>query len=260
MPDLGGRVLILTGSSGIGAVTARMAAAAGARLLLATSEEQSGWELAEELGAEFWIGDLTLPASADSVLVQCLSKFGRVDGLFNAIGLSGRRFGDGPVDQCTDAGWDLTFANNLKTTFLMCRAVVGGMLLQEPAEDGLRGSILNMGSVLSEAPEPRHFATHAYAAAKGGIVALSRAMAAYYAPHKIRVNVIAPGLVRTPLSERSQADPELSEFLKKKQPLAEGMIDAAEVARAALFLLSAEARSITGEVLRVDSGWTGSGI
>ncbi|MBV9505091.1 MAG: SDR family oxidoreductase [Acidobacteriia bacterium] len=260
MPDLSGRALIITGSSGIAAVTARLAAAAGARLLLATSEEQSGWELAEELGAEFWIGDLTLTDSADSVVIQCLSKFGRVDALFNTIGLSGRRFGDGPLDQCTDAGWDLTFANNLKTTFLMCRAVVGRMLLQEPAEEGLRGSILNIGSVLSEAPEPRHFAMHAYAAAKGGVVALSRAMAAYYAPHKIRVNVIAPGLVRTPLSERSQADPELSEFLKKKQPLTDGMIEAAEVARAALFLLSAEARSVTGEVLRVDSGWTGSGI
>jgi NAD(P)-dependent dehydrogenase (short-subunit alcohol dehydrogenase family) len=133
------------------------------------------------------------------------------------------------------------------------------MLQQEPGPNGIRGAILNMGSVLSESPEPRHFATHAYAAAKGGVVALSRSMAAYYAPHKIRVNVIAPGLVRTPLSERSEANPELAQFLKNKQPLAEGLIDALEVARAALFLLSDEARAISGDLLRLDAGWSMTG-
>jgi NAD(P)-dependent dehydrogenase (short-subunit alcohol dehydrogenase family) len=231
MQDLEGKVWIVTGSTGIGAVSSRMAAAAGARLVVATADGQSGWELAAEIAAECWVGDLTLAPSADSVVSQCLSKFGRVDALFNAAGLSGRRFGDGPVDECTEEGWDITLAQNLKTTFFMCRAVVGRMLQQEPGPVGIRGAILNMGSVLSESPEPRHFATHAYAAAKGGVVALSRSMAAYYAPHKIRVNVIAPGLVRTPLSERSEADPELNKFLKSKQPLADGLIDAREVAR-----------------------------
>ncbi len=260
MPDLEGKAWIVTGSTGIGAASARMAVAAGARLLVATADEQSGWELAAEIGAECWVGDLVRPASAESVVSQCLSKFGRVDALFNAAGLSGRRFGDGPVDECTDEGWDITLAQNLRTTFLMCRAAVGRMLQQAPGPSGIRGAILNMGSVLSESPEPRHFATHAYAAAKGGVVALSRSMAAYYAPHKIRVNVIAPGLVRTPLSERSEADPELNQFLKNKQPLAEGLIDAREVARAALFLLSDEARAISGDLLRLDAGWSMTGV
>ena len=102
MPDLEGKVLIVTGSTGIGAASARMAAAAGARLVVATADERSGWELAAEIGAECWVGDLTRSASADSVVSQCLSKFARVDALFNAAGLSGRRFGDGAVDQCTD--------------------------------------------------------------------------------------------------------------------------------------------------------------
>ena len=177
----------------------------------------------------------------------------------NAAGLSGRRFGDGPVDECTDEGWDATLAQNLTATFYMCRAVVSRMRQQSLTPQGTRGAILNMGSVLSESPEPRHFATHAYAAAKGGVVALSRSMAAYYAPHKIRVNVLAPGLVRTPLSERSEADPELTKFLKSKQPLTEGLIDAQEAARAALFLLSDEARAISGDVLRLDAGWSMTG-
>ena len=76
---------------------------------------------------------------------------------------------------------------------------------------------------------------------------------------KIRVNVIAPGLVRTPASERSEADPKLSQLLKQKHPLTEGMFDVSEVARAALFLLSEESRSITGEVIYLDGGWSVTG-
>ena len=140
------------------------------------------------------------------------------------------------------------------------RSAIGRMLQQEPEPDGIRGVILNVGSVLAEAPEPRHFATHAYAAAKGAVVAMSRSMAAYYAPLKIRVNVIAPGLARTPASERSQADAELLEFVGRKQPLAAGMVDAEDVARAALFLLGPDSRSITGDVLTVDAGWSVTGV
>ena len=140
----------------------------------------------------------------------------------------------------------------------MCRAVIGRMLEQEVGEGGMRGAILNMGSVLVETPEPRHFATHAYAAAKGAVISMSRSMAAYYAPHGIRINAIAPGLVRTPVSRPSEDHPELLEWIRKKQPLAGGMIDAEDVARVAIFLLSEDARSVTGEVLAVDAGWKGS--
>jgi NAD(P)-dependent dehydrogenase (short-subunit alcohol dehydrogenase family) len=243
---------------GIGASVARLAADAGAHVLIATADEESGIPLAAELSAELWTGDLARPAAADSILALCLSRFGRVDALCNAAGLSGRRFGDGPVHECTDEGWSVTFDQNLDILFRMCRAVTGRMLDQETDADGYRGSILNVGSVLAESPEPRHFATHAYAAAKGAVVALSRSMAAQYASHGIRVNVIAPGLVRTPMSERAAAR-ELQEFVGKKQPLAGGMIDAADVACAALFLLG-HAHAITGQVLTVDAGWSLTGV
>jgi NAD(P)-dependent dehydrogenase (short-subunit alcohol dehydrogenase family) len=249
------KVIIITGSTGIGAETARLAAALGARLLIATGDELSGFELAAETRAECWAGDLTLPHSADSVLAQCLSKFGRVDGLFNVAGLSGRRFGDGPVHEIQDDAWHTTLSHNLTVTFRMCRAVTGRMLEQKPAESGERGSIVNIGSVLVESPEPRHFATHAYAAAKGAVAAMSKSMAAFYAPHGIRVNLIAPGLVRTPAGERTHTDPAFQEFVRKKQPLNSGMIEVADVARAALFLLGGESRSMTGEVLTIDGGW-----
>jgi NAD(P)-dependent dehydrogenase (short-subunit alcohol dehydrogenase family) len=142
----------------------------------------------------------------------------------------------------------------------MCRAVAGRMLEQEPGGAGVRGAIVNMGSVLVEAPEPRHFATHAYAAAKGAIAAMSRSMAAYYAPHGIRVNLIAPGLVRTPAGERTHVEPAFQEFMRKKQPLNSGMIEVADVARAAVFLLGEESRSMTGEVFTIDGGWRLTGV
>jgi NAD(P)-dependent dehydrogenase (short-subunit alcohol dehydrogenase family) len=254
------KVLIITGSTGISAATVRMAAARGARLVIATADELSGFELAAETGAVCWAGDLTLPHSAESVLAQCLSKFGRVDGLFNAAGLSGRRFGDGPVHEIADDAWHTTLSHNLTLAFRMCRAVAGRMLEQADGETGARGSIVNMGSVLADSPEPRHFATHAYAAAKGAIAAMSKSMAAYYAPHGIRVNVIAPGLVRTPAGERTHTEPAFQEFVRRKQPLNSGLIEIADVARAALFLLGEESRSITGEVLSVDGGWRFSGV
>jgi NAD(P)-dependent dehydrogenase (short-subunit alcohol dehydrogenase family) len=257
--DLYGKSLIVTGSTGIGAAAARLAAEAGARVLIATADEISGIDLAGELSAEIWTGDLSAPSAAESILAQCRSKFGRVDALLNAAGMSGRRFGDGPVHECTDAGWELALAQNLGVMFRMCRAVTARMLDQEPAPNGRRGVILNIGSVLAESPEPRHFATHAYAAAKGAVVALSRSMAAYYAPHGIRVNVLAPGLVRTPTSERAAA-PAVHEFVARKQPLAADMVDAADVARAALFLLGDASHSITGQVLSVDAGWSVTGV
>jgi NAD(P)-dependent dehydrogenase (short-subunit alcohol dehydrogenase family) len=99
LPNLPGKILIVTGSTGIGAATALRAAAEGARLLIATGDPASGWELARDTGAEVWVGDLTRADSAGSVLAQCLSKFGRVGALFNVAGLSGRRFGDGPADR-----------------------------------------------------------------------------------------------------------------------------------------------------------------
>jgi NAD(P)-dependent dehydrogenase (short-subunit alcohol dehydrogenase family) len=255
-----GKALIITGTTGIGAATARLARAEGADVLVAGRDEESCFSLGAEIGCECWVGDLLEKNAADGILSQCLSKFGRVDGLFNVAGLSGRRFGDGPVHECADDGWEVTMANNLTTMFRMCRAVLRRMLQQEPAENGIRGAILNMGSVLAESPEPRHFATHAYAAGKGAAIAMSRSMAAYYAPHKIRVNVIAPGLVRTPMSQRAQENLEVRQFIEKKQPLAGGMVEAEDVARTALFLLSDDARAITGDVITVDAGWSVTGV
>ena len=139
--------------------------------------------------------------------------------------------------------------------FLVCRAAVIHMLAQEPDADGLRGAIVTMSSVLARHPSVPHFETHGYAASKGAIEALTRSMAASYAERGIRVNAIAPAVVATPMSGRAQDDPEILDYLRRKQPLADGPMDADAVTPTALHLLSRDARMITGQVVDVDGGW-----
>lgn len=255
---------MLTGTTGIAASTARLAACSGARVCVVGIDVESGDALADQLrstGAEsrFVRANVTVPAAVDAAVSECVAQFGCVDALFNVAGISGRGFGDGPVHECTEEAWAITLESNLKSVFLMCRAVIRRMLEQPIKENGLRGTVLNMASVLAYSPEPSYFATHAYAASKAAVIGLTRSMAAYYAAHRIRVNAIAPGLARTPMSRRAQQSAEIATFMHAKQPLVADLIEAESVARAALFLLSDDAHVITGELLGVDAGWSVSG-
>jgi NAD(P)-dependent dehydrogenase (short-subunit alcohol dehydrogenase family) len=263
LPGVRGRTLLVTGSTGIAAETARLAVGGGARVFVVGLDDGSGRALAEELETagecRFHRADVTVPEQVAGAVAGCAEAFGRIDALFNVVGVSGRRFGDGPVHECTEEGWDVTLETNVRSMFLMCREAIRRMLDQPVGTSGLRGAILNMASVLALHPEPRFFATHAYAASKGAVLAMSRSMAAYYAPHKIRVNAIAPSLVRTPMSRRAQGNPEIVDFMRVRQPLLEDLVEAEDVARAALFLLGDGARAITGDVLTVDGGWSVSG-
>ena len=90
----------------------------------------------------------------------------------------------------------------------------------------------------------------------GRVVPFSLGAAAYYAPQGIRINVIAPALVATPMSERAQADPQIMSYVARRQPLSTGILHPADLVGAALFLLSDDARVITGQVLDVDGGWS----
>jgi NAD(P)-dependent dehydrogenase (short-subunit alcohol dehydrogenase family) len=252
-------VLLITGSTGIAEATALLAAGRGAKLFIVSRTAENAEALAKKTGGASLAADLSSPAAAVRAVDDCVRRFGRLDALFNVAGISGRKFGDGPLHELSEEGWDVTMDTNVKSMAFMGRAALVRMMAQAPGDDGLRGTILNMASVLGFSPQGQHFATHAYAASKGAIVAMSKAMAAYYAPHKIRVNVIAPALVRTPMSQRAQNDPAVLELMKTKQPLAEDLIAADDVARAALFLLGPDSRMMTGDVVTVDAGWCVSG-
>lgn len=248
------RCLIVGGTSGIGRAAAERFLAEGARLVIAGNSPAEGQAVAAELArhgeALFTHADATRPGEVDALFRTALDRLGGLDVLFHVAGRSGRRDGDGPLHECTDAGWHRTLDANLTSTFLTNRAAVRHFLAGKQS-----GVILNMASVLALAPAPEFFDTCAYAAAKGGVVALSRLAAARYAPDGIRVNVLAPGLIDTPMAARALGDEAVRAYLRTKQPLAAGPGLPGDCAEAAVFLCGDEARFLTGVVLPIDGGW-----
>ena len=116
---------------------------------------------------------------------------------------------------------------------------------------------MNMGSVLGFSPSPKYFATHGYAATKSAIIGFTKAVAAFYAKDNIRVNVIAPGLVETPMAERAANDESILSFIKTKQPLDNGRIgNASDTDGLAVYFMSDQSKFTTGQVIAVDGGWT----
>lgn len=255
MGRLEGKIAIITGGgTGIGRASALLFAREGASVVIANRSVERGDSVAHEIQAEGGSGlfvrtDVTEPDQVAHLFEQTQSFFGPPNVLLNVVGISGRRFGDGPVHECTEEGWDHVMKTNLRSMFLMCRAAIPAM----QAVGG--GSIVNMGSVLATSPAPTFFATHAYAASKGAILSLSQAMASHYARDRIRVNVLAPALIATPMSERAQDNPEIIEYIRTKQPLTESLGTPQDCAQAALYLASDESAFVTGIVLPVDGGW-----
>lgn len=258
MSRFDGRVCLVAGSTGMAASAARAIVAEGGSVFVVSRTEDHARDLAAQLGdrAAWVAADLARENETEAGVAACVQRFGRIDALYAVAGISGRRFGDGPIHEATLDGWRTVMEANTTSLFLVARATVRQMLAQEPDNDGQRGAILAMSSALAQHPSAAYFATHAYAASKGAIEGLTRAMAARYAPDGIRVNAIAPSLVATPMSARAQTDPAIVAYLRQKQPLADGPIDADAVTPVALHLLSRDARMITGQVIEVDGGWS----
>jgi NAD(P)-dependent dehydrogenase (short-subunit alcohol dehydrogenase family) len=253
---LAGRVVLVTGSTGIAAAGAELAAAEGARVFVVSRTAANAEGLARRVGGGWAAADLTDEAAVDGAVSAAVERFGRIDGLFAVAGGSGRRFGDGPIHTITAAAWEATADLNLRTQVLTCARVVRTMREQPANDGGTRGSIVLLGSVTTTAPVPELFGTHGYATAKGALTALMTTMAATYIGDRIRVNIVAPSLTRTPMATRAASDVHILEYASRKQPLAGEMLDPAEVARAALFFLSDESRAVTGQYLAVDGGWS----
>lgn len=252
---LSSKSIIVTGAaSGIGRASALRCATEGAQVALldrnANGLDETASQITDQDGAcAAFALDLTDEAAIKEVVSSIIGQWGALHGLFNVAGGSGRRFGDGPVDAATLDGWHATLDMNLTSMFLTCKYAVPHLL-------ETRGAVVNLGSVLGLVGGDEDFATHAYAAAKAGVVGLSRAMASFYAPRGLRVNVIAAGLIATPMSQRAQEDAHILSRLPQLQPLTGAMGTPEDIAAAAAFLLSDDARFITGAVLTVDGGWT----
>ncbi|MFW6060738.1 MAG: SDR family NAD(P)-dependent oxidoreductase [Phycisphaeraceae bacterium] len=247
-------VVIVGGTTGLGVSAARACVAAGACVVVVGRKPEAAQAAEDELGERgvAVVGDAADPQTAPRAIETALARFGRFDALYHVAGGSGRRFGDGPLHELTDEGIDTTLDLNLKSLILSNRAAVQNFL-----DRAVPGAVLNMGSVLGCSPSPHYFATHVYAATKSAIIGFTKSCAAYYAPRDIRFNVIAPGLVETPMAQRAAADETILAFIKTKQPLDGGRIGRPDdLDDAVVYLLSGSARYVTGQVLAVDGGWS----
>lgn len=250
----GQNIILMGGTTGLGLSAAKKLVAAGARVVVTSRSQVNVDAAVEALGsnARGFAADAATPEAAERAVELAVGEFGKLDALYHVAGGSGRSRGDGPLHELTDEGLDYTLALNLNSVIYSNRAAVKQFLKQ-----GGGGVILNMASVLGYSPSAQFFASHAYAAAKAGIIGFSKSIAAYYAPQNIRVNVIAPALVETPMSQRAVSNEDIMTFIKTKQPLDGGRIGHPEDCdAAALMLLSPDSQFITGQVLAVDGGWT----
>jgi NAD(P)-dependent dehydrogenase (short-subunit alcohol dehydrogenase family) len=251
---LGGKVAVVTGAgSGIGRAAALLFAEEGAAVAVADLREEAAHEVADEIleagGKAVAIQvDVSLAGDAARMVKTTVGELGALHVLYNNAGTDSA----GDVVHGTEEGWDRCLDVNAKGTFLCSKFAVPEI------EAAGGGSIINQGSVAALVGI-RNFA--AYCAAKGAVVALTRAMAVDLAARGIRVNCICPGTVLTPLMEpmiRARGEGDLERGLAltaQKYPL--GRLGTAEdVARVALFLAGDDSAWVTGSVYTVDGGMT----
>jgi NAD(P)-dependent dehydrogenase (short-subunit alcohol dehydrogenase family) len=252
---LDGKVIVVVGgTTGLGLSGTAACVAAGARVVVVGRNAEHAAAAVERLGAQARsvVGDATESDTSRRAVHLAVAEFGRLDGLYHVAGGSGRKHGDGPLDTITDDGWDYTLRLNLTSLFYSNRAAIAQFLAQQTP-----GAILNMGSVLGFSPAPRHFATHAYAAAKAAIEGVSRSAAAYYAPQNIRINVVTPALVETPMSERAVGNDAVMQYVRTKQPLDGGRVgQPSDLDAAVIYFLSDQSRFVTAQTLAIDGGWS----
>lgn len=247
---LTGKVAVITGgASGIGAGTVRRFHAEGASVVIA--DVQDGKALAAELGdrAEYAYTDVTREDDVAAAVDLAVSRFGRLDVMFNNAGTMGVL---GPIDRTPLSEADITIAVNL-------RGVLAGMKhaarVMKPQGSGVILSTSSPAGVLGGV------GPHVYSAVKAGIIGLSNSVAAELRPFGVRVNVIVPGAVVSPMTAAVVADGDLAgaEEALGRSAYMSRPLRPADIAAGAVFLASDEAAFVTGIVLPVDAGMTGAG-
>jgi len=247
--DLTSRIALVTGGNGgIGLGMAEGLAKAGARVVIAARNPQKSAAAVEALKAlgsdSFAIAaDVADEASVQALFDQIAERCGRLDILVNNAGTTVRK----PVDQLALAEWHTVMDTNLTSAFLCCRAAHPHL----KAAGG--GKIINIGSMMSIFGAPY---APAYGASKGGIVQLSRALAASWAPDNIQVNAVLPGWIRTELTDGARAQVQgLEERVNARTPAGRwGRPE--DLAGIAVFLASAASGFVTGTAIPVDGGYS----
>jgi 2-deoxy-D-gluconate 3-dehydrogenase len=239
---LAGRVaVVIGGGGGLGSAMSTGLAAAGASVIVVGRSEDVD-RVAATIGGSSVRCDVSVPEELDTCLANIKIEHGRVDVLVAAQGIARPT----PLVEHTDADWDATIATNLTSVFRACRTVGGWM-----AEDG-RGKIVTIASMLAFSGGLR---VAAYAASKGGLAQLTKAMANELAPYGVNVNAIAPGYVKTNANRHIwQDDPRRSEEILARLP-AGRWGEPSDLVGPLLFLCSPHSDYLHGVVLPVDGGW-----
>ncbi|HEY3260251.1 MAG TPA: SDR family NAD(P)-dependent oxidoreductase [Pseudonocardiaceae bacterium] len=243
-----GKVAFITGgASGLGEAAARRFDAEGAAVAVADINYERAGEVAKELRDGLAVEvDTSDAASVERAVAATVERFGRIDVVFNNAGITGEQK---PIHELPVADWDRVRAINGDGVFYVMKYTIEAMLRTGG------GTIVNTSSTAGLTGQPN---ISQYTFAKAGIVGLTRAAAIEYAKQNIRVNAIAPTVVRTPLVENfanTAPDPEaMWETLLSYNPMP-GMPTPADVAAAVAFLASDEARFITGHTLPIDGGY-----
>ncbi len=250
MDLLGKTALVTGGTSGIGAATARVLAEAGANVVVAGRNEGAAKELCNEISREdrhatYALGDVVDPAFAASAVSVAERRFGELHVLVNAAGAIVR----GAVEGTTDKDWNRVLSVNVTGTFFMSRAAIPALRRSGG------GSIVNLGSTVGLVGCQN---LAAYCASKGAVVNLTRAMALDHAHENIRVNVVCPGAVDTPMlvSGRGDAVPDQVREANRASIPQRWLPGPMEIANAVAFLASDLSKHVTGAALPVDGGFT----
>ena len=248
--SLDGKVALVTGASrGLGAGMAAALAAAGAAVALHSNERpavETADRICKESGrrTELFTADLADRAAADKLVADAIAAFGQIDILINNAGIIRRRV----AVQHTDDEWDAVIEVNLSNAFRLCRAMGKHLLDTERP-----GKIINVASLLSF---QGGVTVPGYAAAKGGIVQLTKALANEWASHGINVNAIAPGYMQTDNTRALREDPQRNKQITERIPAGRWGTPE-DMAGAAVFLSSKASDYVHGHVLVVDGGWMG---
>jgi NAD(P)-dependent dehydrogenase (short-subunit alcohol dehydrogenase family) len=247
--ELRGKVTIVTGgTSGIGRDAAVLFAKAGAKVVVAGRREVEGKETIDLVRAASGDGlfvktDISLAAEVQALVRKTVEKFGRLDIAFNNAGIEGSLI---PIAEQSEEDWDRTIDINLKGTWLCLKYEIQQMLKQ-----GGGGAIVNMASVAGLIGAAG-FAT--YCASKHGVMALTKSAALETAQSGIRINVVCPAVIETPMAERIFGEPEIRKHFIGMHPIGR-FGTPMEVAEAVVWMCSERASFMTGQSLVLDGGF-----